>query len=142
MLVRRLALTALIAAMLGAPARAESYVVSPKASDETKAAVAAGRPPEHGFPQIENVAWQSPPALHPGSHVQATVETSANVHYVEGRVKYWNFPFHEIAPGKFSLDYRVPLLPPNAWGHWDVEVIARSVDGVEVKRSYPVTYGW
>jgi hypothetical protein len=139
---RSLICTVLLAGLLGGSARAESYVVSPKATEETKAAVAAGRPPEHGFPAIQNVDWQSPPALHPGSRVQATVVTSSNVHYVEGRIKFWNFPFREIGPGKFSLDYRVPLLPPNAWGRWDVDVIARSIDGVEVKRSYPVTYGW
>jgi hypothetical protein len=127
-------------ALLTGIASAESYVVSPKASDETKAAVAAGRPPEHGFPEIHNVEFTSSAQLHPGMSLVATVVTSANVGYVEGRVKYWNVPFHQDAPGKFDINYRVPFLPPGALGHWDLEVIARSIDGVEVKRTFPVTY--
>jgi hypothetical protein len=55
-------------------------------------------------------------------------------------VKYWNVAFHETGTGKFDINYRVPFLPPSAIGHWDLEVIARSIDGVEVKRTFPVTY--
>jgi hypothetical protein len=138
--VRRLPLIVLLAALLTGFADAQTYVVSPKASDETKAAVAAGRPPEHGFPEIHDVQFTSSALLHPGTSLQATVETSANINHVEARVKYWNVIFQQTAPGKFDLRYRVPLLPPAALGHWDLEVIARSVDGVEVKRSFPVTY--
>jgi len=130
----------LFAALLTGVAGAESYVVSPKASDETRAAVAAGRPPEHGFPEIHAVQFTTSPRLHPGTSIQATVETSENVYYVEGRVKYWNVAFRQVAPGKFALNYRVPLLPPDALGNWDLQVIARSVDGVEIKRDFPVTY--
>ena len=136
----RLSLIVLFAALLTAGAGAESYVVSPKATTETKAAVAAGRPPEHGFPEIHDVQFTSSAQLHPGTSLQATVVTSANVIYVEGRVKYWNVAFRQMAPGKFDLSYRVPLLPPAALGHWDLEVIARSIDGVEVKRTFSVTY--
>jgi hypothetical protein len=63
-----------------------------------------------------------------------------NIIHVEARVKYWNVIFQQTAPGKFVLSYRVPLLPPAALGHWDLEVIARSIDGVEAKRTFPVTY--
>lgn|GEM_PF-1452380 len=136
----RSSLIVLLVALLTGVAGAESYVVSPKATDETKAAVAAGRPPEHGFPEIHDVAFTSSAELRPGTSLVATVVTSANVVYVEGRVKYWNVPFHQAGPGKFDIDYRVPFLPPGALGHWDLEVIARSVDGVEVKRTFPVTY--
>jgi hypothetical protein len=34
------------------------------------------------------------------------------------------------------------MLPPTALGHWDFEVIARSVDGVEVKRTFPIHYSY
>ena len=133
----RFPLIVLIAALLAGTAVAESpYVVSPKATDETKTAVAAGRPPEHGFPEIHDVAFTSTAQLRPGTSIVATVVTSPNVSYVEGRVKYWNVAFQQTAPGKFALNYRVPMLPPAALGHWNFEVIARSVDGVE----YPVTY--
>jgi hypothetical protein len=138
--VLRLPLIVLLAALLTGDALAESYVVSPKASSETKTAVAAGHPPEHGFPEIHNVEFTSSAQLRPGTSLVATVVTSPNVTYVEGRVKYWNVPFHQTASGKFDINYRVPFLPPAALGHWDLEVIARSIDGVEVKRTFPVTY--
>src|SRR5476651_2038712 len=93
--VLRLSLIVLLVALLNGVAAAESYVVSPKATDETKAAVAAGRPPEHGFPEIHDVQFTSSAQLRPGSSLQATVVTSPNVRYVEGRVKYWNVIFRE-----------------------------------------------
>jgi hypothetical protein len=138
--VVRFPLIVLLAVLLTGVAGAESYVVSPKASDETKTAVAAGRPPEHGFPEIHDVQFTSSAQLRPGTSLQATVVTSPNVKYVEGRVKYWNVVFRETGPGKFDINYRVPFLPPAALGHWDLEVIARSIDGVEVKRTFSVTY--
>ena len=131
----------LVATALGA-APSESYVVSPKASAQTKSAVAEGHAPEHGFPEIHDVRFTSSEQLHPGTALQATVETSPNIALVEGRVKYWKVNFTELAPGKFTLSYRVPFLPPSAIGHWDLEVIARSVDGVEVKRTFPVRYSY
>jgi hypothetical protein len=138
--VVRLPLIVLLAALLTGIASAQSYVVSPKASDETKADVAAGRPPVHGFPEIHDVQFTSPAQLRPGTNLQATVVTSPNINHVEARVKYWNVIFVQTAPGKFVLSYRVPMLPPAALGHWDLDVIARSVDGVEAKRTFPVTY--
>jgi len=138
--VLRFTLIALLAALLTGTAVAESYSVSSKASEETKAAVAAGRAPEHGFPEIRNVQFTSSALLHPGTNLQATVETSPNVSYVEGRVKYWNVAFKQTAPGRFDLSYKVPLLPPDALGHWDLQVVARSIDGVEIRRTFPVTY--
>jgi hypothetical protein len=138
----RLLLSVLFAVMLTASAHAESYVVSPRASDATKAAVAEGKAPEHGFPQIHDVHFTSSAKLHPGTALEATVETSDNVAYVEGRVKFWNVAFTKVSPGKFALSYRVPMLPPSAIGGWDLQVIARSVDGVEVKRSFDVKYSY
>lgn len=136
-------LIVLIAALLTGLAAAQSpYVVSPKASEETKAAVAAGRPPEHGFPEIHDVEFTSSSQLRPGASLRATVETSENVIYVEGRVKYWNVAFTQTAPGKFNINYKVPFLPPGALGHWNLEVIARSIDGVEVKRTFSVIYNY
>jgi hypothetical protein len=141
--VSRFPLIVLITALLTGLAAAQSpYVVSPKASDETKAAVAAGRPPEHGFPEIHDVEFTSSPQLRPGTNLKATVDTSENVTYVEGRVKYWNVAFTQTAPGKFNINYRVPFLPPAALGHWNLEVIARSIDGVEVKRTFNVIYNY
>ena len=136
----RLPLIVLLTALLTGIAGAESYVVSPKASDQTKAAIAAGRAPEHGFPEIHDVEFTSSAQLRPGTNLQATVVTSPNINHVEARVKYWNVIFQQTAPGKFVLSYKVPLLPPAALGRWELDVIARSVDGVEAKRTFPVTY--
>jgi hypothetical protein len=138
--------TALVAALLlatiGASAPPSStYVVSPKATDETKAAVAAGRPPEHGFPAIIDVAWTST-KIKPGSTLEATATTSPNVGYVEGRYKDWNMPFERVGLGKFRLAYKVPFLPPFLIGNWKIDVVARSVDGVEVRRRFAFSYGY
>lgn len=95
----------------------------------------------HGEPEIADVEWgDTEPILHPGSVIAATVITSDNVGYVEARVRFWNVVFRHTAPGRFELNYRVPLLPPAALGSWQVAVIARSIDGVEVKRTYRFAY--
>ena len=120
-------------------AAAETYVVSPKASDETRAAVAAGRPPEHGFPVIEDVHISSLQA-HPGQYVDGEIRTSPNVGYVEARVRNYNAALPMKSLGHFMLHYKVPWLPPFLVGHWTLQVIARSVDGVEVKRELPLSY--
>jgi hypothetical protein len=97
--------------------------------------------PEHGEPEIRDVQWSgTAQTLHPGSPIHATVLTSDNVVYVEARVRYWNVVFRHTAPGLFELNYRVPILPPAALGSWPIEVIARSIDGVEVKRTYQFAY--
>jgi hypothetical protein len=97
----------------------------------------------HGEPQIDDVQWQhASPQIHPGSLLEATVVTSNNVGYVEGRIRYWNVIFRNVSPGRFHATYRVPLLPPSAVGTWDVAIIARSVDGVEVKRTYQFNYSY
>lgn len=139
----RFPLIVLVTVLLTGLAAADSpYVVSPKASAETKEAVAAGRPPEHGFPEIRDVEFTSSSQLRPGTLLNATVDTSDNVTYVEGRVKYWNAPFTQVGPGRFHINYKVPFLPPTALGRWNLEVIARSIDGVEVKRTFPVVYNY
>jgi hypothetical protein len=118
-----------------------AYSVGPLATPETKAAVAAGRPPIHGYPVIETVDWNSM-HVRPGSTVEALVTTSPNVVYVEGRYKYWNFVFDKVGVGKYHVTYKVPFLPPFLIGTWTIDVIARSVDGVEVRRPYQFSYGY
>lgn len=118
---------------------AETYVVSPKATQNTKDAVAAGRAPEHGFPVIEDIKVSSG-QFRPGQLVEGEVRTSGNVGYVEARVKNYNTPLRMTSLGHFALHYKVPLLPPFIIGRWTLQVIARSVDGVEVKRDLPIVY--
>ncbi len=141
-MTRPLALALLVAALNATASAAESpYVVSPKATDATKAAVAAGQPPEHGFPEIRDVKWTSS-KLRPGSALEATVTTSPNVGYVEGRYKDWNMPFQRTGLGEFHLSYKVPFLPPFLMGHWKIDVIARSIDGVEIRRTSEFSYSY
>ncbi len=130
-------LTAVVA--LATAATAETYVVSPKASDATKADIAAGRPPEHGFPVIEGVHWTTL-AVKPGTTLEADVTTSINIDHVEGRYRDWDMAFTQLGLGHFHLTYKVPLLPPFLLGHWTIDVIARSNDGVEAKKTFDFQY--
>lgn len=92
--------------------------------------------------KILGVQWGAPARVRPGSVVEAEVSTSPDIGYVELHVRWWSFNLEKLGPGKFHLHYRVPLLPPNALGTWDVEVIAHSADGSASKRVYRVTYGY
>jgi hypothetical protein len=96
-------------------------------------------PPPHGYPEIKSFSL-STTQIRPGRPVYGNVVTSANVHYVEARIDYREVALHEDAPGKFSLSYTVPWwLPP--WLHhgYTLQIIARSVDGVETSRFVPIT---
>jgi len=96
-------------------------------------------PPPHGYPEIKSFTMSST-ELHAGRPVHGTVETSANVHYVEARIDYRNVPLHEDAPGRFSLNYTVPwYLPPWLRHGYTLQIVARSIDGVEVWRGIPIT---
>ncbi|GAC1659830.1 MAG: hypothetical protein NVS4B13_05930 [Candidatus Elarobacter sp.] len=96
-------------------------------------------PPPHGYPAIKSVSI-STTAIRPGRPVHGAVETSDNVHYVEARIDYRAVAMHEDAPGKFSVSYTVPWwLPPWLRHGYTLQIIARSVDGVETARDIPIT---
>ena len=95
-------------------------------------------PPPHGYPAIKSVSI-STTDIRPGRPVHGHVETSDNVHYVEARIDYRNVALREEAPGRFSLVYTVPWwLPP--WLHhaYTLQIIARTIDGVETTREIPI----
>jgi hypothetical protein len=106
------------------------------ASPDERSSTAVAVGPE----TIVDVQWHSSPQVHPGSLVEATVLTSDDIGYVEGHIRSWSINFVKVAPGKFQLRYRVPLLPPMALGTWNVDVIAHSMDGISVRRVYRITY--
>ncbi len=137
--IRAGTLIGLLSLGAGLALAAETYTVSPQASQETKDAVAAGRAPAHGLPTIESVAIPSL-QMRPGQFVDGQVRTSPNVGYVEVRVRNYNAPLVMTSLGHFTLHYRVPFLPPFLVGHWPLQIIARSVDGVEVKRILQIVY--
>jgi hypothetical protein len=95
--------------------------------------------PIHGMPQILNISMPADRNFHAGQTIRGTVETSSNVGYVEARVQYRNQPLHRDGVGKFSLAYTIPWwLPPWLRHGWTLQIIARSIDGVEVKENFPI----
>ena len=85
-------------------------------------------PPPHGTHDIRA-----------GQTVSGRVDTSDNVGYVEARIDYRNLPMHHDGPGKFSIKYTVPWWLPWWLRHeWTLQIIARSVDGLEAKESLPI----
>ena len=96
-------------------------------------------PPPHGYPAIHDVSL-STTAVRAGRPVHGSVQTSDNVHYVEARIEYRAFAMHEDGPGRFSLTYTVPWwLPPWLRHGYTLQIIARSIDGVETLREIPVS---
>jgi hypothetical protein len=111
----------------GSPAVAEAYTH------------VGATPPPHGYPTIKTFSI-STTEVRAGRPVHGSVETSDNVHYVEARVEYRAVAMHEDAPGKFSITYTVPWwIPPWARHGYTLQIIARSVDGVETARAIPIT---
>jgi hypothetical protein len=95
-------------------------------------------PPPHGYPAIRSVSI-STTEIRAGTPIHGSVETSPNVGYVEARINYKDVPMRHDGPGRFSLTYTVPWwLPPWLRHAYELQIIARSVDGVETSRLIPV----
>ncbi len=139
LLARSFCITTLLVSFAGAAGATAQVAPAPTTLPEHTPDVHI---PVHGEPQILDVQWQGSSHIHPGSVIASTVRTSDNVYYVEARVRYWNVIFHNVAPGRFEVQYHVPVLPPVALGPCEVDIIVRSVDGVEVKRVYQFTYSY
>ncbi|MFN2459924.1 MAG: hypothetical protein ABR591_04485 [Candidatus Velthaea sp.] len=108
------------------------------------APAAAGPPtpnrPPHGFPKIFAV-FLSTKVVRPGQRVTGRVVTSTNVGYVEARIENYNAPMQRDGMGKFSLAYTVPAwLQTMPWFKhgWTLQIVARSIDGVEAKLPIPI----
>jgi hypothetical protein len=99
---------------------------------------ASPAPPPHGFPEIEALHI-SATDIHPGQTLTGWVETSDNVSYVEARIDYRNTPLQHDGAGHFSLRYTVPWwLPPWLRHAYTLQIVARSVDGVETRKSLQI----
>jgi hypothetical protein len=95
--------------------------------------------PIHGLPEIISIDLPADRDFHAGQTIRGSVVTSTNVGYVEARVNYRNTPLHRDGLGKFSLVYTIPWwLPPWLRHGWTLQIIARSIDGVEVKEYFPI----
>jgi hypothetical protein len=100
--------------------------------------VVGAPPPPHGPPVITSVVISSRD-IRAGQTVSGRVDTSDNVGYVEARIDYRNLPLHRDGPGKFSGSYTVPWWLPFWLRHeWTLQIIARSVDGIETKEQMPI----
>jgi hypothetical protein len=96
--------------------------------------------PIHGMPKILAISMPADRSFHAGQTIRGTVETSPNVGYVEARIDYRNQPLRPDGVGKFVLAYTIPWwLPPWLRHKWTLQIIARSIDGVEVKEDFPIT---
>jgi len=95
-------------------------------------------PPPNGLPHI--IAYTiSSTQLRPGDTVSGTVEASPNVGYVEVRLQYQNQAMQRTGPGTFAFSYHVPrFVPPWLRHAYTLEIVARSVDGVEVWQAVPI----
>jgi hypothetical protein len=134
-------LLVLIALAPNAARSAEPYSFTQDASAQTRAAVAAGKEPDKGYPAIVDIAW-STTSVHPHTTLEAIVTTSTNVNFVGGEYLSWTLRFDQIGPGKFHLKYPIPVLPPFLLGHWTINVVARTSDGVEVRRKSTLSYSY
>lgn len=95
-------------------------------------------PPPHGLPAITSYSIETTD-IRPGQTISGTVETSDNVDYVEARIDYRNAAMKRSAPGHFVLSYKVPwYLPPWLRHGYTLQIVARSVDGVETTRDIPI----
>jgi hypothetical protein len=127
-----LAVVLLAQAGLPEPSLSPSPVATAVASDELRHVGAT--PPPHGYPKIHDIAL-STTDIKAGSRVHGSVVTSANVGYVEARIENYNLAMHADGEGRFSLAYTVPWwLPPWLRHGYTLQIVARSVDGVEVVR--------
>jgi hypothetical protein len=132
-----LAAVALAIALLGQaglpePSDSPSPVATAVVADELRHVGAT--PPPHGYPKIHDIALSSTD-IKAGSRVRSTVVTSTNVGYVEARIDNYNLAMHADGEGRFSLAYTVPWwLPPWLRHGYTLQIIARSIDGVEVIR--------
>ncbi|HEY4442066.1 MAG TPA: hypothetical protein VGN14_16530 [Candidatus Elarobacter sp.] len=122
---------------LAAPALAVLLFAQVASGDEVRHAGAT--PPPHGYPTIESVSISST-SIRAGSRVTGSVVTSTNVGYVEARIQNYNVAMHEDAPGHFSGAYTIPWwLPPWLRHGYTLQIIARSVDGVEAVRGIGIS---
>jgi hypothetical protein len=128
------ALAVVLLAQAGSPEPSVQPVPTSTAVVADEVRHVGATPPPHGFPQIHDIAISSTD-IKVGSRVHSSVVTSPNVGYVEARIDNYNLAMHADGGGRFSLAYTVPWwLPPWLRHGYTLQIVARSVDGVEIVR--------
>jgi hypothetical protein len=104
------------------------------------AGFAVAAPVPSAVPKILSAAF-SVREVRPGDSITGQVQTTPDVGYVEARIGNYNAAFTRTGVGKFSFAYTVPqYLAMMPWFKhaWSVQIIARSVTGVEVRKTLPM----
>jgi hypothetical protein len=92
----------------------------------------------HDPPRIVGLAT-SETAVHSGDFITGHVRTTSNVVSVEARVPGFSMRLAKKAIGRFELAYHVPDIPFFLKREYEVEIIARNIDGKTDRRVLSVT---
>jgi hypothetical protein len=102
---------------------------------ETSAVALMRRP--HDPPKIVSVRV-NPRAMRAGDHVVGNVRTTSNVASVEVRVQGYSIAMEKVGVGAFRATYVVPDVPEFLKHSYDLEVIARNIDGTQDKQDVAI----
>ena len=80
----------------------------------------------------------NPVPLHPGSEVEAVVNTSPDVTAVEARVRGFKFTLNQAQAGEFRTTGKVPKIARFFKGTYHVTFIARTNDGQTAEDTHDV----
>jgi len=89
-------------------------------------------------PEINSV-WLSAHTVRPGEAVDGRVIASSNVASVEVRLGGYSAVMRKVAPGEFTLHYRVPWIARFMRRTYTLQIIARNSSGEAVTSSTPIT---
>lgn len=81
---------------------------------------------------------EAPRIVHAGEHVTGSVTTSSNVASVELRLAGYSMTMRKIGVGAFATTYVIPDIPVFLKRTYDLQVIARNVDGTQDTQSIPI----
>ena len=83
----------------------------------------------------------TPVVVHEGDAVTWKVRTTPEVVGVDARIGFYNLHMNRLAPGRFTLAFRVPHGVP-FWFHrvYSVTVTARDANGTTDSRSFPFDF--
>lgn len=88
-------------------------------------------------PMIVSIAI-NPDPLHPGSDVEAIVNTSPDVTAVEARVRGLKFNLNQLQTGEFRTTGRVPKIARFFKGTYHVTFVAHTSDGRTVEGAHDI----
>lgn len=131
-------LTTLCACILGALAFTSLGPWNSSAASEPMIAGVPERRP-HDIPQIVQISPRAP-IVSGGEHLRVRIETTSNVASVEARMDGFGQNLQRLGVGRWLFSYQVPQhLPPLLKHAYNMQFIARNVDGIRTTREISVT---